>query len=528
MAADHAAAPGHARDRIRHIIVLMLENRSFDHLLGYLQHEDPDYPRLDHLDVSCPVDPGDPDGELVSPSPDATSVLGTDPAHSHEAVMLQVYGGAGPGRQPLMNGFIRSYALKIGGQSLRPTSRLLRALDAIWRGLSWFWRWLMHRPIPAVPDPRDIMRCFAEAEAPVLSRLAKDFAVCVNWHASVPGETWPNRNYAHAATSDGTTNIDLRFYDDETIFERLEDVELRWGVYQDGIAQVWAFWKLWADSTDNFHEADVLLDHIRADRLPAYAFVEPNHGYGRGEGNSQHPGNNLADGASFVAGEVLMGSIYNELVRHPEVFAKTMFLITYDEHGGFFDHVPPPAAVPPDDKVAPSGFDFTTCGVRVPAVVVSPLVPRGTVDHHCYEHATIPRTVRAQFAPEQPQLTGRDGAAEDLLANLPLLDVARTDLTELDLPLRPLSVEVDTAQTLSEFEASLLELAGAVKTQTERTDLAQARMIKPPFVVDPALASAARARVLVPGSPASQAADEVVARFVAPSRPDPRVDESGW
>lgn len=117
------AKPGLDRSRIKHIIVLLMENRSFDHLLGYLKHDDPDYPNLDKVKPSCPVNPARPNGRRVSTTANASSVLGNDPDHSHQAVMLQMFGRKGtPGvGTPSMTGFIESYRHKVEEGSLRPT-----------------------------------------------------------------------------------------------------------------------------------------------------------------------------------------------------------------------------------------------------------------------------------------------------------------------------------------------------------------------------------------------------------------------
>jgi phospholipase C len=519
---DPSPQAGFERDRIQHIIVVMMENRSFDHLLGYLQHEDPGYPNLDRIGAGCPEDPDDPRSRWVPTSADAGRVLGVNPDHSAAAVMMQLYGRSNPSsaEKPTMTGFIRSYQLKIDGSSQHTTSLLARITDY----LSAAWARIRRRPAPIVPSAADIMRCFPEADVPVLARLAKEFAVLVNWHSSVPGETWPNRNFAHAATSDGETAIDARWYENETIFEQLAAAGRRWGIYHDGVAQVWAFWRLWIRDRTPFHGPRTLLEHIALNSLPAYSFVEPNHGYGRSAGNSQHPGNNLVDDASFTAGEALIGGIYNALVEQPEVFAKTLLLVTYDEHGGFFDHVQPPTVPAPDAKCSPSGFDFGICGVRVPTVAVSPLIARGTVDQTFYDHASIPKTVRAQFAPDSPPLTARDDAANDLLAAIPLLPTARTDYAPVDVPPAKPLAEALITQTLDDFEASLLELAGAVKTQLERPSSAESTGT-PPFAPDGDLSVAARMQRMTP--PARQAVDEVLGRFQSTPPIDPDDTELG-
>ncbi|MBX6355363.1 MAG: hypothetical protein IRZ05_05825 [Micromonosporaceae bacterium] len=508
------AEPGLDRDRIEHIIVLMMENRSFDHLLGFLQHDAPNYPNLDRIEPtpSCPVDPSRPDGRRVAATASASAVLRTDPDHSHQAVMLQMYGRPGtPGQgTPTMSGFIASYQHKIQSGTMRPLTWWERLYDAVIGRIKALWNRLLRRPAPILNKADEIMRCFPESLIPVLGTLAKQYAVLVNWHASVPGETWPNRQFAHAATSHGTTNIEVGYYTDETIFERLGTG--RWGIYHDGVAQVWVYPKLWLGATDHFHGMDRLLRDIAEETLPAYAFVEPNHGFGPGDGNSQHPGNNTVRGDSFVAGEALIAQIHNALVARPRLFAKTLFLVTYDEHGGFFDHVPPKSVVPPDGIVdAKTGFNFSITGVRVPAVAISPLIPAGTVDETFYEHATIPATVRRQFLPGSKPLTRRDAAAEDLLDHLPLLPRPRTDLPTVAAEPVPSRPAATGTRVLNDLQASLVELAGAVRTA--RRPRAAAAFGVPAFVPDPAFHQAAEASMLTAGSPVEQGIAEVIDDF---------------
>jgi phospholipase C len=297
------------------------------------------------------------------------------------------------------------------------------------------------------------MRCLNPLQrAPVLAHLALQFAVCDRWFSSVPGETWPNRNFAHAATSDGATNIELGFYYDRTIFEQLASVGASWRIYHDGQAQAWCFRNLWrVDLTwwdrirgrmatvTNWHEQSEFADHVRAGDLPAYAFIEPTHMAELGEPrdtNSQHPDNNRQGSADFYAGEALIKEVYEALVSNAPLFEKTLLLVTYDEHGGFVDHVPPPAAIPPGGHVlrswsrrlgilgrallarlqgrtppAADTFAFDRLGVRVPAVLVSPWITPGTVVHTQLDHASIPATLRALFAPGLPSLGARDAQA---------------------------------------------------------------------------------------------------------------------
>ncbi len=488
------------RDHIEHVIVLMLENRSFDHLLGYLDHPDPSYGNLAAEPGVNPVDPTDPGGPSVSTTPDADPALGVDPGHSPDDVRLQVFGDRHPPADApvTMSGFVASYANQLAGDQ--------NPLRRAWRWIKAWWRSLFGRPAVPVADT-DIMRCFTEETAPVLCGLAKHYAVLANWFSSVPGETWPNRNFAHAATSSGTNTIVPAFYAEPTIFDRLGSDG--WRVYHEGIPQVWVFPSLWssANNRDNFRDTGDLFADIATKDLPSYTFIEPDHGFGPGAGNSQHPSNNTSDGDSFRAGEALIARIYHALAADPDFFATTLFLVTYDEHGGFFDRAHPVPVVPPDDRTAADGFDFTLSGVRVPAVAISPLIPKGTIARHQFDHATIPATVRAQFLPGQPALTRRDEAANDLLACLDLLDQPRTDRLAFDV-----CAPTGTAATehLNELQASLVSLAGAVRTRL-RAGTVESLDHTPPYEPTSATATAAETRRL--DSSTRQEIADVLARF---------------
>ena len=402
---------GGAGGRIEHVVVLMLENQSFDHLLGFLDHPRPEFDRLQpgrfyNLDsAGVPV-----------PVTDDGVAFGIDPDHSHVGALDQM---AAVGDVPANGGFVRSYESVVGAGN---GGVIMRCLD------------------PAV-------HCRA------LGTLAREFAVCTRWFCSVPGETWPNRNFAHAATSGGTVNIEGGLYYERTIFEVLAKQKGRtWRVYYDGTPQVWCYPRLWKPTTfldfllrrrsriGNWFESAQLADHARDDDLATYSFIEPAHNSfyspagGPRQTNSQHPHNSLRDDRDFRAGEALIASVYEALRANRTVFDKTLLVITYDEHGGLCDHVQPPATVNPGgfswrgltrrlgawlraraDRRAGrrrgKRFDFRQLGVRVPAVLVSPWIPAGTVVADTLEHASIPRTLRELFAPGAKPLTRRDGAA---------------------------------------------------------------------------------------------------------------------
>jgi phospholipase C len=360
-------------NRIEHLIVLMMENRSFDHMLGFLPHPSSDFDGLKGTKC-CP----DNDGRPVLVAKTARYTI-PSPDHSHAGVMQQLMGPDQSIPYKVTNaGFVQNYE----GQG--------------------------------TGNGHKIMRCFDPEMVPVLSTLAMEFAVCTRWFCSVPGETWPNREFAHSGTSRGRADVVTTAFHSEakTIFEQLDDVGATWRIYHDDIPHTWAYPALWdtRQKRARFGPIRRLHEDIANDSLPSYAFVEPDYGL-IGKGNSQHPGqaHTLPE---FVAGKRLIHSIYDSLRRHPAVFEKVVLLITYDEHGGFYDHVPPPTTVNPDGRVWKGTFAFDLLGVRVPAVIVSPWIKRGKVDSTVYDHTSIIQTIRSLFAPGQPALTERDAQAQ--------------------------------------------------------------------------------------------------------------------
>lgn len=470
---------------IDHVVVLALENRSFDHMLGFVPHPDP---RFGGLTSGGPfVNPAwHHRGSPIPATADAKLVLPADPDHSHDAVMRQLsVRGLGRRRRPTNRGFPASYEDKARGLVPPQFVGLLGPLASWWARRS-------GSANPVTGRGGLVMRCQAPDRVPVLSTLALQFGVCSRWFSSVPGETWPNRNFMHAATSHGTTNIELDFYTDRTIFELLEEHDKTWRVYYDDTPQVWAFRNLWdeGDRARNWFHYSEFASHVaRAEddpgALPNYSFIEPNHRPAvhalqyepllgeQDKSSSQHPGNNLVANADydayattgdedFARGEQLIADVYEALRAHPTVFERTLLLVTYDEHGGFFDHLAPPMDVPnPGADTTPDvltrvrnlflqrkaeAFDFTMLGPRVPALVISPRVPAGTVCDLPRDHASIPATLRKLFAPSAGSLTRRDAWAPPF-DSLLSLDEPRADLPNLSRfkPIQPVTGALSAA-----------------------------------------------------------------------------------
>ena len=286
-------------------------------------------------------------------------------------------------------------------------------------------------PAPPAGDIGDIMACFdTSADLSVLYQLATQFALCDHWFSSLPGPTWPNRFFVHGASSAGldhspTTEQMLEWetfwgftYPKGSIYDALAAAGVSYGLFIDtsgpaagGIPQVSAIHNItYADvgSLEDFVTA------LQGSYPHRYTFIEPNYGdvtSGSYEGgSSQHPMDSVA------GGEQLIQTVY-EAIRNSSVWNSSLLIIVYDEHGGFYDHVAPPGAAPPDDGSPGTynqyGFDFAQLGVRVPAVVVSPWVAKGFVDPTVYDHASVLATVEALFG--LAPLTRRDAEANNLL-----------------------------------------------------------------------------------------------------------------
>lgn len=377
-------------EQIEHFIVLVMENRSFDHMLGYLDHPDPSFDGVGRLDDAITT-------------MDSRYAIYPGPKHSHRAVMEQILGTTDwpsyPNDRfvPNMGGFVSSYAQRAPERSEK------------------------------------VLRCFNPQMLPVLSTLALEYAVCDRWFCSIPGETWPNRDMIHAGTSHGSVDIDghPRTHNPPTIFRLLNTIDKSWRLYHKGIAHSLLYPQLFSNPRRRGSHTQLVND-IRNDALPAYAFVEPDYGL-PGAGNSQHP-SQARSREEFVNGEAFIADIYNALLERQDVFDKTAFIITYDEHGGFYDHVPPPEAFNPDNTIHRKGnyaFGFRILGPRVPAVVVSPWIPRGTVDHTEREHSCIAETVRKRFL-SNVAMPLNDRAEGTDLGSLFSLDRPRQDLPELE------------------------------------------------------------------------------------------------
>jgi phospholipase C len=400
------STPPNQLSQVQHIVQLMLENRSFDHMLGFLYpgNTGPNGQPFEGL-LGTESNNG-PDGKPVpvfqidTAGQNAYYMPGADPGEGYANTNCQLFGtGSAPTSAAATNtGFVTNFDAAI-------------AYDQ-----------RSGRTVIAGTTATNIMGIFPPSALPILSGLARGFAVCDHWYSSVPTETFPNRAFAHAATSQGHMNDATPSFTVPSIFGLLTKHSLSWKIYgYDAEPLTRANFPDTTSAPDScFGKFGDFQADAAAGRLPAYSFLEPSWG---STGNSQHPNYDVA------LGEVFIQQVY-EALRSGPGWNQTLLIITYDEHGGCYDHVPPPlGATPPDNTVGEFGFDFRRFGVRVPAVLVSPLIQGGTIYRvppgtMPIDHTSVLKTIEVRWS--LPALTARDAAAPDLGGVL-TLSTPRTD-----------------------------------------------------------------------------------------------------
>ena len=428
-------------NQIEHIVVVMLENRSLDTMLGWLYPNDspPSHvlpttsaPQFDGLRPGMfnPRSDATPARHIaVTPNASGFQVPDPDPRETFANVTYQLFrdGPVSPDNTPPM-GFVDNYATT------------------------------------ETPNPDQIMQCYSPAQLPVLAQLARAYAVSDAWFASVPSQTWPNRAFVHAGTSNGHvdngTPPDPFAWNVPTIFNVLETIGCSWSVYSDTILTPsltrTMFPKLWDPMLNpHFRGFSAFLDACQTNSLPRYSFIEPSF---LSDPNDQHPPHDVQ------AGEAFLYSIWKAVSTSPG-WNQTLLVITYDEHGGCFDHVTPPFnAVPPDQarSAEGNGFDFRRFGVRVPTVVISPYIQAGTVfrsdtPHAPYDHTSILATLRDWVGiPAKNMLTSKRIAAAPTLNQLLTLSTARVDLPPISAPSITTFAQPSLTAALNDLQKSLV------------------------------------------------------------------------
>lgn len=414
--------------QIRHIVAVMLENRSFDNMCGWLYREGPPpslfLPRGSTPAPYAGLNPAlfnpiseqyftDGSGGIypISDRAPAANTPDPDPEEDFADVNEQLFGPEAPNQAPRWPnlGFAVNYA-----------------------------------KASAPLDAAQIMQPFSADQAPVIAALARNFAICDAWFSSVPSNTWPNRSFFHSGTSNGRVvngaHPNPLAWNVRTIFNVLEDSGVSWRVYSAAAAapaltllmspRLWQF-----SSFGRFRRFDDFQKDCAGGTLPQYSFLEPSFIV---DPNDEHPPHDI------TAGERFLWEIWQAVSQSP-AWPQTLLLITYDEHGGTYDHVMPPwNAAPPDAASNPGdqGFPFNRFGVRVPMIAVSPWIQAGAVfrsdspDGVPYDHTSMLAALRDWLGLSAGKmLTSKRIERAPNLGQILTRDRARTDLPAIPAPL---------------------------------------------------------------------------------------------
>lgn len=410
-------------DPIEHVIVLTLENRSFDHMLGCLQ----EVKALEGIPSSGPARTNEYCGTSYSQQPygagDGRFVV-DDPMHEHSHVMVQL--------EKDNSGFVRDYA------------ESYPHLTDLGRG--------------------EVMKYHPLDSLSATHGLARHFTVCDHWFSSLPGPTWPNRLFLMSGTSlgrvkmaEGIMDLNLHWYDQPTIFDRLNERNKSWRVYFGDVPLSLLLVHQWEPENAARHRPmtkfykDVAGD---SQKFPDFAWIEP--AYLQPGANDDHPPHDVLDG------EVLIASVYNALRANDELWKSTLLVVIFDEHGGFYDHVLPPAAAPPDHHHEEYAFD--RLGVRVPVMLISPWVGDAVIRDE-FDHTSLLKylTDKWQLGP-----LGRRTAQAKTFAGA-MLPQLRTDTPDtLPFPQTTSRAEPPAIRQLTNHQTAIVALSHALESMADQ------------------------------------------------------------
>ena len=379
--------PGGGADRIEHVVLLMMENHSFDQMLGCLDEVHAD---LDGIRNAADKTNDDGHGTVFRLQETTEKQVLLDPDHDHVSVMRQIADDNGD--------FVRVFT------------------DTY--------------PQSTHDDRQYVMGYYRRGFLPALHTLGEHFTVCDKWFSALPGPTWPNRFFALSGTCMGEVampagiqGLNPKWYteqDQDTIFDRLDAAGKPWQVYYyDFPSSLLLMHQRRAENLARYEFVDKFFDDAagaEAD-FPAFAFIEPRY-FGEGQ-NDDHPPHNTMKAQKLIA------DTYNALRSNAELWAKTLLVVVYDEHGGFYDHVPPPTGVAAPDAHT-EAFGFTQLGVRVPALLVSPWCD-ATAHHTQFDHTSLLKYLCDKW--DMPPLGERARTANSIAAAIRTTGEPRIDDT---------------------------------------------------------------------------------------------------
>jgi phospholipase C len=411
---------------INRIVVLMMENHSFDRMLGWMKQV---HPNIEGVDPDKPgTNPDYPSkSDTVWQTETRSRNIANDPGHDLDNVLGQLADGN--------QGFVADFAQKY--------------------------------PQANMQERKEVMGYYPYGYLPALHFLAYNFVVCDHWFASVPGPTWPNRFFAHSGTSlghvdmpEGVFNPGLHLYDQRTLYDELDDAGIDWRIYYGDFPQSLLL-SHQLNKLDHYRKFDQWGANVEAGDLPPYVFIEPYY-FGT-EQNDQHPPHDV------MRGDLLVAAVFNALLANRAIFEQTLLVVLYDEHGGFFDHVPPPSTVAPDGITA--RFGFNRLGPRVPAILVSPWIDRGFINT-VFDHTSLLKMASQMWAGVKP-VGVRAAQANSPLDSLTWLEAPRRAIPPAPTNQVPLAVKDQsglTGQKQAMFQFSQF-LESKIDNPAVKTDL---------------------------------------------------------
>lgn len=427
---------GNSIPTIEHVVVLMFENRSFDHLFGAFPGADgvlaadgsvkPDVYNLDDPTRPEGPDPRNPDApanRMHVPFPiTPDDPLVHDFYHDFVGMMPELFG-------PGTSGW------KAGAPIGAPSPTYPEANSG-------FYSTMAYNNDPPVLNGKQAMSYYEHGSLKVLHSLASEFVLCDNWFCDAPGDTLLNRFFMHAATANGElSDSQGGQIGQDTLYDRIGEKGSSWKIYApfaeiDGriVGNPQIDSRLFSRIVDSPHTNRPVTEFagdLAGGTLPFYSFLMcwlPPETWKPVHETSMHPISDIRSGENYLA------AVYNAL-RNSLYWDKTLLIVTFDENGGLYDHVPPPVAVSPDGLVGEvydsnrrlnCVFDFTLLGPRIPALLVSPWLSPGIASGQ-YQNTSILRFVHDQLG--SACLNQRDGNAPGLDGVFAQfgLDQARTD-----------------------------------------------------------------------------------------------------
>lgn len=440
-----------AADPIQHVIVLMLENRAFDHVLAGCPKIKSGY---------APAGINEYEGTSYQQLPGASRIVADDPIHETPDVLVQLRGYGGVQDN---GGFVLDYA----------------------------------QHYPRLADPGEVMLYHDDGTLPAIHALAERFTICDRWHASVPGPTWTNRLFAMSGTSlgrvkmpNGIMNLNVHWYDQPTVFDRLNEKNKAWRVYFGDAPLSFLLVHQWEPENAARHCPMTSFYRDAAGdpkSFPSFALIEP--AYLSPGANDAHPPHDI------IEADVLVANVYNAIRANDALWMSSLLVVVFDEHGGFYDHVPPPSAVPPDHH--DEEYSFDRYGVRVPAILVSPHVGSG-IFSDVLDHTSLLKCLQGKWS--LGDLGARTAAAQTFASILGAAKPRKDAPDRLATSRAAVGASPPPITALTEHQAAIVAMSHNLESMTDED----------PNVV------AARSRHVLSG-PQSQAdaAVDRVNRFIA-------------